>query len=232
MRKLSFLTIVLLCVPLVANAQLGKLGKLAKAAVSDSGSGDVDGLIQQIDAVQADFTAASDKLLEAYAAAIDIYASQEKKKEFDQRVDQIKKIEKPDQRAKETAALMVDSNKILEAVSEQEIQNKKLSDQQKADVGRMSYNVLLAVLKDKAAVGKAKELAPKAESAARDLGNNPQNAPKARKLTTAVPSLQAIADSGPTQVSAATGIAQMLGKARKANGIPDPPQPEVSGAFK
>jgi len=232
MHKLSSLLIVLLCVPLVATAQFGGIAKASKGATSDSSSGDVNALIRQIESAVADFTAASEKLLEAYLTSVDIYVGQEKKKEIEQKIAQIQKIEKPDQQAKETAILMIEMNKILAAISEQEIQQKKLSDQQKADIVRMSYNVALAVVKDKATVDKVKELTPKTQAAAKDIGNDPQKAPQARKLNAAPPSLQAIAESGPLQVVAAHGIAQMLEKARKANGIPDPPEPQTSGEFK
>jgi len=230
MRKLSSLLIVLLCVPLVASAQFGRL-KAATGAASDSG-GDTTGLVQQIDVVMAEFTAASDKLLEAYLQSVEIYISQEKKKELEQRIAQIKAIEKPDQKMKETADLIIEMSKILEAVAEQEIQQKQLSDQQKKDVARMSYNVLLAVLKDKVAVEKAKELAPKAQSAAKDIGNDPQKAPQARKLKDAAGPLHAIAENGPKEVAATSGIVKMLDSARKANGIPDPPEPQTSGEYK
>jgi hypothetical protein len=233
MRRPSFLLIVLLCAPLAAFAQFGGIVKgIAKGSPSDSGGGDVNALLQKIEAVAADFTAASDKLLEAYVASVDIYVSQEKKNELEQKITQIKKIEKPDQRAKETADLMIEMNKILEAVSEQQVQQKKLSDQQKTDVGRMSNNVALAVVKDKDCVDKAKELAPKSQAAAKDIGNDPQKAPQARKLTAATASLQAIAESGPRQITAAQGIVKMLAGARKANGIPDPPEAQTSGEFK
>src|SRR5262252_192582 len=96
MHRLRSLLIVLLCVPLAAAAQFGKIKKIG--TTSDSGSGDVSALIQQIEAVVANFTTASEKLLEAYLASVDIYVGQEKRKELEQKIAQIQKIEKPNQK--------------------------------------------------------------------------------------------------------------------------------------
>jgi DNA-binding FrmR family transcriptional regulator len=227
MRKLSLLLIVVLCASQLAAAQLRLPGKKPS-----SSGGDINALIKQIDAVVADFVAASDKLLEAHLTSIEIYDSQEKKKELEQKIEQIKKIEKPDEKAKATAEVMEDMNKTLQAVTEQAIQQKKLSDQQKEDLARMSYNVALAVVKDKAVVDQARELAPKTQSAATDLGNDPQKAPQARSLNEKSVSLKAIAESGPRHITATAGIVRMLDRARRANGIPNPPEAQATGEFK
>ena len=231
MRRLCLVIGIVVCCSLLAYGQLGGLKKASKPADSGGGGGDVDALIQQIQAVQLNFSMATDKLVEAQMFAIEIYSNQEKRAELAQKVAQIREIKEPDKKQKEMAAVAVESNKLTAAISEQDIQNKKLSDQQKGDATRTSFNVLLAVLKDKAAVDEAKELLPKAQSAAKDLGSNPQNAAKARNLNSGVSSLQAIAQDGPTQISAANGTTQTLSKIRKANGIPDPPQPDVKGDF-
>src|SRR5262245_7459756 len=110
MRKLSALLIVLLCAPLAAAPQIG-FGKVKNPISSNSG-GDADSLIQQIDDVVADFGAASDRLLDAYLKSIAIYISEEKKKELEQRIAQIKAIEKPNEKAKETAEMIIEMNKI------------------------------------------------------------------------------------------------------------------------
>jgi hypothetical protein len=231
MRRLGFSLIVLVCASQLAAAQFPRLPGRGSSSSSSSG-GDVNALIQQIDAVVADFVTASEKLLEAYLRSVDIYSSQENKKKLEEKIEQIKKTEKPDQRAKETAEVMEEANDILQAVTEQEIQQKTLSDQQKKDLARMSHNVALAVVKDKAVVDKARELAPKTQSAATDIGNDPQKAPQARSLTDKSVSLKAIVESGPKHVTHTAGIVRMLDKARRANGIDDPPQAQATGEFR
>jgi len=216
-KRVVTVILALMLLNSITFAQFGKLSGVGKKP--SGGAVDADSLVAQANAINADFLIATYALANSYAAMLDIA---DKKEEAAKLRDAIAhaKAEPVDGQAKFLVTPMDDAQRTLD-VQAGTLETKKLNDKEKRDLARISFNVAIAVLKDKSAIEKTADLLPKTQDAVKQATSDPTAATKLNSLKGAATVLNGISQLAPTQIKSVTGTVGTLAKMRKINNISD-----------
>jgi hypothetical protein len=116
---------------------------------------------------------------------------------------------KADEEKREEKKALVDQE-----VKDKEANEKSLSKEDRDNYGKLSKLLFSAALQEKAAIETAKEVQPRAQSAASNLGSDPtaMAGSQPKKLNSGIKNLNEIVTEGPKHASAMTDVAKHLAK--------------------
>jgi hypothetical protein len=103
---------------------------------------------------------------------------------------------------------------VEQEVKDKEANEKTLSKDDRDNYGKLSKLLFSAMLQEKAAIETAKEVQPRAQSAASNLGSDPtaMAGSQPKKLNSGIKNLNEIVTEGPKHVSTMTDVAKHLAK--------------------
>jgi hypothetical protein len=116
---------------------------------------------------------------------------------------------KADEEKREEKKALVDQE-----VKDKEANEKSLSKEDRDNYGKLSKLLFSAALQEKAAIETAKDVQPRAQSAASNLGNDPTTlaGSQPKRLNSGIKNLNEIVSEGPKHVSTMTDVAKHLAK--------------------
>jgi hypothetical protein len=116
---------------------------------------------------------------------------------------------KSDQEKRDEKRAMIDAE-----IADKEKNEKGLGSKDKENYGKLARLLFIAAKQEKQAVETAREVQPRAESAARNTGNNPANlaSTQPKRLNEGLKGLNEIIAEGPAHISTLTSVANHLAK--------------------
>ena len=230
---LAFLVLHLLSAS--SDAGLGGLGKLSKAKqLTESDIGDV---LDRIEATKTDFAGATKCLNQSRDVLFDIAATNEKKEQVKAKESALAAAENDEEKERITVEIQTMKDEEIERARKSgELKKKKLEGKQLKNTGRLMYNLALAVLKDKAAVGNAKKLKGEAPEAIKSAKSSKLQAAKGATKIKAVSDavskdLPTILAEAPRQIKTLKAFLSAAKALKKSNKVEDLGKPKEEDTF-
>lgn len=211
--------------------------KVPKVKKKPAQSVDVDQFLARVEATKTNFQGATKCLKQGRDILFDIAATKEKKEQLNTMQRQLDEAESEEEKERITIEMgKAQDEEIKRAKESGELENKKLNQEQAGNVGKLSFNLALAIILDRNAVEHGPKIISDGQLVIDNAKSNPMHAAKlgaklpqvTKAVTTDIP---AIINEAPHQIETLNALLDATKVLRKNNDIPDKGEPKESDQF-
>lgn len=199
--------------------------------------GDIDRFLYRVETVKTNFQGATKSLKQGRDIVFDIAATNEKKEQLKTLQRQLDEAESDEEKERVTVEIeQLQDEEIARAKKEGELENKKLKQEQVVNIGKLSYNLALAIIKDRNAIQNGPKIISDGKAVIKNASRNPWQAAKIairiKYVRAAIfDDLPAIVQEAPHQIRALDALLEAASLLKKNNDIPEMKEPESEDEF-
>lgn len=221
----------------VADARFGSLKKKIPGTKKSSSSADIGDVLTRVEATKAQFTAATGCLNSSRDLLFDIAATDAKKDQLKAKEAELAAAEEDGDKERITVEIQtLKDDEILRAKESGELEKKKLEGNQLKNAGRLTFNLGLAALMDKAVVENCNALKDEGPQALDNAKSSKLNAARAATQIAALSSaltkdIPTILTEAPRQIQTLQAFLAASSALRKSNDVKDLGEPKKDDTF-
>lgn len=227
------LTVVLFCLTPVSWGQF----KIGKGALGGGGKVDVDDVLKRVERVKTDFEGATRCLSQGRDIIFDLSATNEKKRQLQTKEAELAAAQSDKDRERITIEIEeMKDEEIKRAQRSGDLENKRLTKEQSKHVGKLIFNLGLAIKLDRSAVKNGPKIISDGEKAIKGARKNAfqwvKIATRAKKLTQAISKdIPGILKEAPHQIETLSALLEASNTLKRNNEIVDLGEPEEGDEF-
>ncbi len=199
--------------------------------------GDIDRFLERVEIVKTNFQGATKNLKQGRDILFDIAATGEKKEQLKTLQQQLDEAESDEERERITVEIeTLQDEEINRAKESGELENKKLNREQLKNVGKLTYNLALAVIKDRNAIKNGPKIIEDGKAVIKNASGDSwqmvKMAIRIKYIKAAITEdIPAIITEAPRQVDTLGALLETTKVLKKNNEIPDMGEPKEEDEF-